>query len=250
MFDFKYSRIIVVLLILGVLSMVAYGQRSRPSPTASKPVTPPKPPVVQQSKPIVMQPNPKSQPTYSQPVPSARPVPKPPSKPLPPLNSIGDIKSVPTNSYANKSYKQLSPSDQKLVRDAKANGTLFKTRDEATADFKSRYSSQYQSKFQAEPTTRPAYIPSTYVNDGVTYNINYNPAYGGYGYTNSLGAFILYDAMSDAIMMNHLMNHHGYAYDMDPDTVVVQQSTSWLTVFLSIMGIIFIIIIIIAVIRN
>lgn len=183
--------------------------------------------------------------------PSARPMPKAPSKPLTPLTSSGDLKNqTPQTSYANKNFKQLPPSDQKLLREAKANGTLFKTRDEAANDFKSRYSSSYQNKFQAEPATRPAYIPQTYASGGVTYNINYNPVHGGYGYTNSLGAFIMYDAMSDAIMMNHLMHHHGYVHDIDPNTVIVQQRSSVLDWFLAIVVTCFIIFVIILLIRR
>lgn len=224
----RYVAVIVMILFVLIGIVMAQRGGSRPSPSVSRPAPVSRPPAstykAPAPAPVKQQTTPsqstKSVPTYSQPAPSERPMPKAPTKPLAPIAQTGDLKSAPVaKSYENKSFKQLSPSDQKLLRDAKANGTLFKSRDEAVTDFKSRYSSQYQSKFSSEPASRPAYIPQTYVSGGNTYNVIYNPTFGGYGYTNSLGAFIMYDAMSDAIMMNHLMNHHGYAHGIAPNAV-------------------------------
>ena len=89
-------------------------------------------------------------------------------------------------------------------------GTVFTSKSDAQAAFKKNYGSQYGSKYGTEPKTRPTHIPQSTTVDGKTVNINYNPQYGGYGYTNGLGTFILYDALSDAAMMSMLMSNHNY----------------------------------------
>jgi hypothetical protein len=63
------------------------------------------------------------------------------------------------------------------------------------------------SKFSSEPASRPEYIPPTYRNGNTSYNIVYNRGYGGYGYYDALGTFILYDALTDR--SNHVIYHNG-----------------------------------------
>lgn len=99
---------------------------------------------------------------------------------------------------------------------AKANGTVFTSKEAAASAFKSKNASKFPSKFASEPKSRPDYIPQSTTSGGKTYNITYNSGYGGYGYTNSLGAFIMYDAMSDAMMMNSLMTRNNYVYGPAP----------------------------------
>jgi hypothetical protein len=105
-------------------------------------------------------------------------------------------------------------SSQRSVYDsARRSGTLFSSRNEAQAAFKSRYQGQYGSTFRAEPASRPAWIPQTATVGGRSVGISWNPALGGYGYLDPiLGSWILYDVFTDALMVDNLMNHHNYYY--------------------------------------
>jgi len=126
--------------------------------------------------------------------------------------------------------------------------TTFKTKSSAKADFKKKSASKYTSTYATKPTTRPSYIPNTYSTGGTSYNINYNSRYGGYGYMH-LGTWMMYDMMSDAIMMDTMMRNDGYAYDGMPGyTPRVRRSTNifdvviWLVVFGIIGGVVVLII--------
>lgn len=118
-------------------------------------------------------------------------------------------------------------SSQRSVYDtARRSGTLFSTKTEAQSAFASRYKSQYGSTFQAEPTVRPTWIPQSTTVGGQGANVVYNAGLGGYGYFHpSLGTWILYDAMSDAIMMDSLMNRHNYYYGAP---VYMSHGQSWI----------------------
>jgi hypothetical protein len=107
---------------------------------------------------------------------------------------------------------KMSAADQKLLAKAKQNGTSFNTAADAKADFQKKYAKQYSSSFSSEPKTRPSYIPSSYSSNGRNYTVVYDRGHGGYGYYDALGTWMLYDAMSDAIMMNSLMSNRGYYY--------------------------------------
>lgn len=123
-----------------------------------------------------------------------------------------------------------STQQRRQYENAVKNGTAFKTKAEAQKDFKSKYASKYTSKYDKEPATRPSHIPQTSQVDGKTVNITYNQASGGYGYWGGggpgLGTFIMYDMMSDAIMMNAMMNNQGYHYGPAPPVVVEPSSGS------------------------
>jgi hypothetical protein len=140
-------------------------------------------------------------------------------------NTAGGTKQTPK--FANQQQKQRYESAVKQ-------GTAFSSKAEAQSAFKQKYASQYTSKYTTPPATRPSHIPATTTVGGKTVNVTYNQSYGGYGYTNGLGAFILYDAMSDAIMMNALMSNHNYVTHppMVSSPVVVHHGPSALTVFL------------------
>lgn len=128
------------------------------------------------------------------------------------LGSSRSAKTTPTRKITPKSAAQ-----QKAYDTAKKNGTVFSSRKDAAAAFKAKNADKYKSTYATKPATRPSHIPqTTKTPDGKTVNITYNQAGGGYGYTNSLGAFIMYDAMSDAIMMNTLMAQNNYAYGPRP----------------------------------
>ena len=99
---------------------------------------------------------------------------------------------------------------------SKMNGTAFQTRSQAADNFKTRYGSQYTNRFSKEPSSRPSYIPQSTSVGGRNYTIIYDIGHGGYGYYGPGGVWMMYDVMSDALMMNALMSHHGYYYGDAP----------------------------------
>lgn len=162
-------------------------------------------------------------------------------------------KSAPLPMTKTASRPKLSPAQQKVYDKAAKNGTLFKSKSAAVSDFKSKYASKYSNKFTSQPTTRPEYIPQTYRSGGHTYNITYNQGHGGYGYWSGggpgLGTWMMYDMMSDAIMMNAMMNHQGY-YVQSPVVdapVVVESSGHFFTTLVGIFVLILIFIVIVIV---
>ncbi|HEV7406259.1 MAG TPA: hypothetical protein VGO11_25145 [Chthoniobacteraceae bacterium] len=78
-------------------------------------------------------------------------------------------------------------------------------------DFQQKHAAEYQSTFPTQPNTRPSYIPQTTSVGGNNYTVIYNQSYGGYGYYMG-GNWMAYNVLSDAIMMDSLMNRHNYAY--------------------------------------
>ena len=118
-----------------------------------------------------------------------------------------------------------------------SNGTAYKTKAEAQKAFKAKHGSKYTSKYTSEPTTRPSHIPQTTTHNGQTVNINYNQAQGGYGHWSGggpgIGTWIMYDALSDAVMYNALMSNHGYHYGGAPAPVYA--TTGGVNMFFQIM---------------
>ena len=117
------------------------------------------------------------------------------------------------------SKPKRSAADQKLYSKAAANGTAFKSKSTATKDFANKYEKQYTQKptpGNPAPSKRPDHIPETTSVGGKTYNVTYNVNQGGYGYWSGgpgIGTWMMYDAMSDAVMMSVLMQRHQYSYD-------------------------------------
>jgi len=159
--------------------------------------------------------------------------------------------STPSKSSGSSwfSKPQTSSRPQSTVERSKyeaasKSGTVFKTRESAVADFKAKKATTYTSKFTTEPAKRPDHIPQTYKSNGTSYNVTYNQSVGGYGYWNGggpgLGTFMLYDALSDAVMMNTLMDRDHYYVGDAPTTVNHYDSddgSTFLTVMLWIVGI-------------
>jgi hypothetical protein len=157
----------------------------------------------------------------------------------------GSTPSKSSSSWFSKPQTSTRPQsnvERSKYEAASKSGTVFKTRESAVADFKAKKATTYTSKFATEPTKRPDHIPQTYKANGTSYNITYNQNVGGYGYWNGggpgLGTFMLYDALSDAVMMNTLMDRDHY-YVGDAPTVVSHSNTgsTFLTVMLWIVGI-------------
>lgn len=108
-------------------------------------------------------------------------------------------------------------SQRGLYDSARRSGTLFSSRDEAAQSFRSRYAKDYSSTFATEPAARPSYIPSATYVGGRSVNIVYSPVLGGYGYLHPLlGTWMLYDALSDAAMLDYAMSNRGYYWGGPP----------------------------------
>lgn len=158
----------------------------------------------------------------------------------------GSSSSSSSNSSRSGATSKNSAASQASYKKAVSNGTAFKTKDAAQADFKSKYASKYTSKYDTKPETRPAHIPeTTKTADGKTVNITYNQQGGGYGYYSGggpgLGTFIMYDMMSDAIMMNAMMSNHNYNVGGPPAVVHHNSGMGFLGImFAVIFGIVFI----------
>lgn len=124
------------------------------------------------------------------------------------------------------STRPQSNVDRQKYEAAVKSGKAFQTRDQAVADFKAKEANTYTSRYATEPTSRPAHIPQTYNNHTIVYNN------GGYGYWSGggpgLGTWMMYDIMSDAIMMNAMMDRSGYHHGPPPPaTTVVHTSGGW-----------------------
>ena len=119
-------------------------------------------------------------------------------------------KTVSGTSKRSTAAPKRTPAQQKSFETASKNGTVFKSKSAAQSAFKQKNATKYTSKYASKPATRPSHVPATTQVGGRSVNINYNSGMGGYGYTNSLGAFIMYDMMSDAMMMNRMMTQSNY----------------------------------------
>jgi hypothetical protein len=109
-------------------------------------------------------------------------------------------KPVATSSVDSAAYKK-----------AKESGKAFQTPQAAAADFKAKSASKYTNNYKTEPTSRPSHIPPATTVGGKTVNVTYNAGLGGYGYMHpTLGTWMLYDMMSDAVMVNSMMRRDGY----------------------------------------
>lgn len=146
--------------------------------------------------------------------------------------------AAPSSSSSGKSWfskpqtstRPQSNVDRSRYEAAVKSGKSFQSRDAAVADFKAKEATKYQNKFTAEPATRPDYIPQKYKgNDGRSYDVTYNPSSGGYGYWSGggpgLGTWMMYDMMSDAIMMNTMMNRSNYYVGSPPAATVVHHNS-------------------------
>ena len=173
-------------------------------------------------------------------------------------SSYSKPKSTPSRTYSKPAPKKITPSKtkssrvtakpkmtpakQKSLETAKKNGTAFKSKDDATAAFKKNQAGKYPAKYATKPATRPEHIPATTMVNGRSVNVVWNADRGCYGYPGStLGAFIAYDMMSDAIMMNTMMSRNHYL--VQPPVTHVQVHRTSPSLFGIIFGILSILII-------
>ena len=102
---------------------------------------------------------------------------------------------------------------------SRAAGTTFQNRSQAESAFRQRNAGQFPSRYATQPSARPSHIPQSTRVDGRNVNVTYNAGLGGYGYLHpTLGTWILYNAMTDAVMMSALMSRGGYYYGGAPGT--------------------------------
>lgn len=126
---------------------------------------------------------------------SSKPSYSAPSTPAPKVSTPSSGFSSSKTTTPSASSPSTSTSTNKALANTKATAAVAptKSRQDYVTDFKAANASKYPTKFTSEPVSRPSYIPQTYNGLPVTYN----PTMGGYGYNNSLGQFILYDALTD-----------------------------------------------------
>lgn len=126
--------------------------------------------------------------------------------------SSGSTTSRPTTSSSKPNSV-----DSKVSAGMKSTGKTFSSKQAAVSDFKAKYAGEtkaggkFSSQYKSEPAKRPDHIPATTSVGGQNVNVQYNGGMGGYGYYHpSLGTWMMYDALSDAMMMNALMHREGY----------------------------------------
>jgi hypothetical protein len=114
----------------------------------------------------------------------------------------------------------MSRADKALFERARTRGTAFATRSEALKAFEQKNRGSFRNQFSSRPAGRPDYIPRTSTGpNGSRYPLEYRPGLGGYGYFNpSLGRWVLYSVLGDAIMTNMLMRNQGYYYGAPPSS--------------------------------
>lgn len=112
----------------------------------------------------------------------------------------------------------MSKADKALFERARTRGTAFSNRGAALKAFEQKNRGNFQNHFSSRPASRPAYIPPyTTGPNGSRYPLEYRPGLGGYGYYNpSLGRWVLYSVLGDALMANTLMRNQGYYYGATP----------------------------------
>jgi hypothetical protein len=141
----------------------------------------------------------------------------------------------------------MTAAQKKSLTAAKKSGTAYKTKSQAATAFKSNkeMQSKYKSTYTSKPATRPEHIPASTKVGNNTYNVTYNQQHGGYGYMGPSGSWIMYNAMSDAVMLTALMQRNNYVHThaVTPTATVVHHSTpmSGLAILFTILAIVFVI---------
>lgn len=142
-----------------------------------------------------------------------------PSTPAPAPSSpssfggLSSSKATPPSTSTTKPSVSSNNALNSYKRDTAA--TPPKSRDAYVSEFKKANETKYPTKFASEPASRPSYIPSSYNGAPVTYNAGM----GGYGYTNALGQFMLYDALTDIAAAQYV------SYAAQPRPAVYAQPT-------------------------
>lgn len=146
----------------------------------------------------------------------------------------------------------MSAADKAAYDKAKMSGKVFANKDQAIADFKAKNAATFTNKFDREPATRPEYIPTTTLVGGRSVTVFYNQSYGGYGYNDSAGRWMMYDAMADAAMMSVMMSNRGYYYGPQPvyTTTYVSGGRGAFSFFFGVIFLVVIVAVIVALVRR
>ena len=83
---------------------------------------------------------------------------------------------------SGQAAQRASTTDRRVLDKARSQGTMYRSRNEATTAFQSKFGNQFPSKYSTQPATRPSHIPQRTTVNGQQYDVRYNPQYGGYGY--------------------------------------------------------------------
>ena len=114
-------------------------------------------------------------------------------------------------SRSGQAAQRASTTDRRVLDKARSQGTMYRSRNEATTAFRSKFGNQYTSKYPTRPATRPSHVPRRTTVNGQQYDVRYNQQYGGYGYMAG-GGWRPYSVWGDAAMMGMLMSSRGCAY--------------------------------------
>jgi hypothetical protein len=140
---------------------------------------------------------------------STKPTAKPTSQAS--AGSAGGAAAAALNS--SRSSSKSRSVDNKVSKAVGTSGTTASSKANAVNSFKSKYADstkkggQYTAHYDKEPAARPTHIPQTVGGSNVT--VVYNSQYGGYGYMHpTLGTWMMYDMLSDAVMLNAIANQH------------------------------------------
>ncbi len=149
------------------------------------------------------------------------------------------------NSSAPKtvtSVSKISDVDAAASQKLAISGGSKTTKQQAQESYKQKYS----STFEKEPVTRPNYIPNETRVGNTTYHVVYDNRYHGYGYYDSFGRWMLYDAMADAAMASVIMSQPQRTVYVNPggQTVVTTSHLGYgmgIFVFFIVLGILVVI---------
>ena len=140
-------------------------------------------------------------------------------------NAWSSTPKTSSSFWSSSSSSKATASDNNVYSKAKQSGLAFTSKTAAIDHFKTQNASKYTTKFTSEPKAKPSYIPTSTTVGGKTVNVTYNQTNGGYGYIHPVtGAWMMYDVMSDMVMMNMLMSNHGYYIGTTPVQTVHQGS--------------------------
>ncbi len=154
-------------------------------------------------------------------------------------------KKKPVTQKRTTTATKRTPTQKKSFEAASKNGTSKMTKAQSINKFKNDKAMQtkYKSSYASKPATRPSHIPaSTKGANGVSHNVTYNVNHGGYGYMGASGSWMMYSAMSDAVMRSTLMTRNNCLYAGHPSVigthspVIVHRSNSGFVLLMMIFG--------------
>lgn len=102
-----------------------------------------------------------------------------------------------------------------------------KPKEQYISEFKKNNESKYPTRFSTPPAQRPSYIPPTTVYNGQQRPIYYNQQAGGYGFLNTLGQFMIYDAITDVALGAFQKDQTVYVQQTKEHQAAIQAESGW-----------------------